>query len=150
MGNKFGKSAGNAVWLSADETTPFEFYQFWMRLPDGEIRKMLRLFTFESVGFIEDLMGKHSKQPELRLGQKYLAEQVTMLVHGEEGLERAQNASKILYENNLGALQGLNEVELGQVFKDATIVELMEEAGQSMLDLAMKAGCFKTKGENLL
>lgn len=66
MGNKFGKSAGNAIWLDADKTTPFTFYQFWMRQPDTEVSKYLKLFSFEPVGKIHDIMRQHLENPERR------------------------------------------------------------------------------------
>lgn len=76
MGDKFGKSAGNAVWLSPKRTSPFTFYQFWMRLPDADCERMLKLFTFDTIGSISDLMRQHEQKPDLRLPQKRLAEQV--------------------------------------------------------------------------
>lgn len=145
MGDKFGKSAGNAVWLSSEQTTPFTFYQFWMRLPDSEVEKMLKLFTFDTLPSIEDLMNRHKNKPELRLPQKHLAEQVTLLVHGEDGLKKAQNASKVLYENSVSALQGFSSQEIGELFQGATVVDILPEPGQSVLDLAMKVGCFLQK-----
>lgn len=66
MGDKFGKSAGNAIWLSPDKTSPFTFYQFWMRQPDTEVEKFLKLFTFEPIGKIIDIMRQHFQKPELR------------------------------------------------------------------------------------
>lgn len=69
-GDKFGKSAGNAVWLSPEKTSPFNLYQFFIRTPDSEAEKMLKLFTFLSLGETSELMHKHEKQPELRLPQK--------------------------------------------------------------------------------
>lgn len=78
MGDKFGKSAGNAIWLSPKKTSPFSFYQFWMRIPDSHCERMLKLFTFDTVGAITDLMQQHDQKPELRLPQKRLAEQVML------------------------------------------------------------------------
>lgn len=77
MGDKFGKSAGNAVWLSAEKSSPFSLYQFWVRQPDSEVEKLLKLFTFEKVGVISDLMRRHKEKPELRIPQETLAEQVS-------------------------------------------------------------------------
>ncbi|CAG9827532.1 unnamed protein product [Diabrotica balteata] len=145
MGDKFGKSAGNAVWLSEEKTSAFSFYQFWMRQPDSEVEKFLKLFTFDTIGSISDLMRQHKEKPELRLPQKRLAEQVTLLVHGEQGLEKAKKASEALYEANITALSEMNAKDIVQIFSGATIVEILPEAGQSILDLAMKAKCFPTK-----
>lgn len=79
MGDKFGKSAGNAVWLSSKKTSPFTFYQFWMRLSDADTEKFLKLFTFDTLGTIKDLMQRHYQRPEERLAQKYLAEKVCVI-----------------------------------------------------------------------
>lgn len=144
MGDKFGKSAGNAVWLSKEKTSPFTLYQFWMRLPDSDVEKMLKLFTFDTLGAIRDLMRRHEEKPELRIPQKRLAEQVTLLVHGKKGLEMAETATKALYENSVAAIGTMTPEEVSQIFEGSAVVELLPEAGQSVLDLAMKTGCFAT------
>ncbi|XP_044758945.1 tyrosine--tRNA ligase, mitochondrial [Coccinella septempunctata] len=142
MGDKFGKSAGNAVWLSPQKTSPFTFYQFWMRQTDAEVEKMLLLFSFLSVGEIKDLMRQHHEKPELRKPQKILADQVTLLVHGEEGLNSARLTTKALYQGSVAALGNLKAEQIAEIFQGATIVELLPEPGQSILDLAMKVQCF--------
>lgn len=147
IGDKFGKSAGNAVWLAPEKTSAFTFYQFWMRQPDSEVEKFLKLFTFDKVGSISDLMRQHRQKPELRMPQKRLAEQVTLLVHGEEGLQKAQEATLALYEGSITALGQMNTEDIAQLFSGATTVSLLPEAGQDVLDLAMKARCFATKGK---
>ena len=81
-GDKFGKSAGNAIWLRATKTSIFDFYQFWYRTPDNDVEHMLKLFTFESLETICTVMDEHWKSPEKRIAQSKLAETVTMLVHG--------------------------------------------------------------------
>ncbi|KAJ8945713.1 hypothetical protein NQ314_009075 [Rhamnusium bicolor] len=85
------------------------------------------------------------KKPELRLPQKRLAEQVTLLVHGEEALKEAQQATEALYKGSVAALGQINSEDVAQLFLGATVVNLLPEAGQDILDLAMKAGCFPTK-----
>nr|CAH7743312.1 unnamed protein product [Callosobruchus chinensis] len=147
MGDKFGKSAGNAVWLSPKKTSPFIFYQFWMRQPDSEVEKLLKLFTFDSLGAISDLMRRHTEKPELRIPQRRLAEQVTLLVHGEDGLRNAKQASEALYEGSVEAVGKMNSDEMINLFSGATLVKMLPEAGQTLLDLAMKAGCFSTKSD---
>lgn len=144
MGDKFGKSAGNAVWLSPEKTSPFNYYQFWMRQTDADVGKMLKLFTFDTVGAISDLMRRHNEKPELKLPHKRLAEQTTLLVHGKDGLEKAQRASEVMYGGSIEALGQMNAAEVCQLFEGATIVEILPEAGQSILDLSMKVGCFPT------
>ncbi|XP_022904282.1 tyrosine--tRNA ligase, mitochondrial [Onthophagus taurus] len=146
-GDKFGKSAGNAIWITNDKTSPFSFYQFWVRQRDNDVEKFLKLFTFDTIGAISDLMRKHREKPELRLPQKYLAEQVTLLVHGEEGLKKANAATKALYEGSVAALSSMTVEEVAQLFQGATVVEVLPEAGQSILDLALKVKCFPTTSD---
>ncbi|KAI4457101.1 tyrosyl-trna synthetase [Holotrichia oblita] len=149
MGDKFGKSAGNAVWLSETKTSPFIFYQFWKRLSDIDAEKFLKLFTFESLGFIKDLMRQHREKPELHLAQKYLAEQITLLVHGEEGLKTAEIATKALYDKDISALGNMKAEEVVRLFDKANLVQILPEPGQSVLDLALKAGCFLKSNDAL-
>jgi tyrosyl-tRNA synthetase len=145
MGDKFGKSAGNAMWLSSNKTSPFLLYQFFVRQVDSEVEKMLQLFTFDTVGSIKDLMRRHREKPELRLPHKRLAEQVVLLVHGEKGVAAALKATEALYEQSVTALGQMNASEVKSLFEGATIVDILPEPGQSVLDLSMKAGCFPTK-----
>ncbi|KAL1497868.1 hypothetical protein ABEB36_008755 [Hypothenemus hampei] len=149
MGDKFGKSAGNAVWLSPEKTSPFTLYQFWMRQPDSEVEKLLMLFTFETVGGISDLMRQHKEKPELRIPHLRLAEQVTLLVHGTEGLEKAQKASEALYKGSVEALGDMNVSDIKDLFEGSTVIEIMPEVGQSILDISMKIGCFTAKNDAL-
>lgn len=84
QGSKFGKSAGNAVWIDAEKTSPFTLYQFFARMADSEVEKLLKLFTFLELSEIEEIVKEHQKKPELREGQTRLAEEVTLLLHGSE------------------------------------------------------------------
>ncbi|GLV44987.1 Tyrosyl-tRNA synthetase mitochondrial [Carabus blaptoides fortunei] len=149
IGDKFGKSAGNAVWLSSRKSSPFTLYQFLIRTTDADIERFLKLFTFDSVGSIGDLVRRHKEKPELRLAQKRLAEQVTLLVHGDDGLKSAQLASSALYEGNVDALGRIPSNDLVKLFTNATTVDLLPEVGMSVLDLAMKAKCFPTQNDAL-
>jgi tyrosyl-tRNA synthetase len=144
-GQKFGKSAGNAVWLNADSSSPFELYQFFVRCKDSEVERLLKLFTFESLGSIENLMRKHQKNPELRTAQKKLAEQVTLLVHGDEGLETALKATSALYDQTAESLMELTAEDIGKIFEGAKVCDLLLQPGTTILDLAMQAGCFTSE-----
>lgn len=144
MGDKFGKSAGNAVWLSAEKTSPFNYYQFWIRTADVDVEKFLKLFTFDTVGAISDIMRHHKEKPELKIAQKRLAEQTTLLVHGEKGLLQAETTTKGLYEGNVAALGNMKAEEIARMFQGACIVNMLPEPGQNILQVAMKAGCFPT------
>ena len=81
-GKKFGKSVGNAVWLTEEKSSSFQLYQFFIRSKDSDVENYLKLFTFLPLGRIEDIMRSHTKAPEKRGAQKELAENVTLLVHG--------------------------------------------------------------------
>ncbi|TNY18594.1 tyrosine-tRNA ligase [Rhodotorula diobovata] len=96
-GDKFGKSAGNAVWLDPGMTSPFELYQFFLRTTDEEVDKYLRIFTFIRVVEIEGIMHDHKAQPKNRIAQKVLAAEATELIHGPEGLRQALAATRVFY-----------------------------------------------------
>lgn len=146
-GDKFGKSAGNAVWLDDEKTSPFAFYQFFVRTPDSEVEKLLKLFTFLPLKHINQLVEEHKRVPELREAQKTLAEEVTLLVHGKQGLKTAERVTNALYKGSIDALGELNYKDVKQTFTGATIVEILAEPGISVLDLAMKAKCFPTQND---
>ncbi|POI36081.1 hypothetical protein CIB84_000166 [Bambusicola thoracicus] len=94
-GDKLGKTAGNAVWLNRDKTSPFELYQFFVRQQDDIVEKYLKLFTFLPLEEIDHIMEMHAREPEKWGPQKRLAAEVTKLVHGREGLESAKRYQKI-------------------------------------------------------
>ncbi|OCF54060.1 tyrosine-tRNA ligase [Kwoniella mangroviensis CBS 10435] len=96
-GEKFGKSAGNAVWLDERRTSPAEFYQFFLRTTDEDVAKYLKLFTFLPIEEIDSMMAEHEKSKSARKPQKLLASEVTELVHGTDGLSKALLATEILY-----------------------------------------------------
>ncbi|KAF9417168.1 hypothetical protein HW555_005679 [Spodoptera exigua] len=146
-GDKFGKSAGNAVWLDAKKTSPYGLYQFFIRTKDSEVENLLKLFTFYSVGEIQDIMFKHKQHPEQRYPQTCLADQLTMLVHGKEGLERAMKATEAIYSKDVKSLVSLSSTELEQIFENATVTNLLLSPGITVLELGMKAKCFPTESD---
>ena len=103
-GTKFGKTAGGAVWLDPEKTTPYEFYQFWVNQDDRDVVKYLKYFTFLSKEEIEELEMHTLKSPELRIAQKRLAEEVTRFVHGDVALQEAIKISEILFKGNVSDL----------------------------------------------
>ncbi|KAI0743515.1 hypothetical protein C8Q80DRAFT_1181646 [Daedaleopsis nitida] len=104
-GQKFGKSAGNAVSLNEEDTSVFEFYQFFLRSSDADVGKYLRMFTLLPLEQIESVMETHENSPEARAAQRLLAEEVTELVHGRDGVARAQLATKILYDRVISTVR---------------------------------------------
>ncbi|XP_039281215.1 tyrosine--tRNA ligase, mitochondrial-like [Nilaparvata lugens] len=136
-GAKFGKSAGNAVWLSPDMTSPFDLYQHLVRTTDADVETMLKLFTFDSVESIGDVCRKHQTRPELWLAQKRLADKVTTLVHGEEGLKAAHLATEALYNGNVDILSQLSWNDVTSVFKGAVVKDLLMEPGLNILQFSL-------------
>lgn len=123
-GTKFGKTAGGAVWLDPEKTTPYEFYQFWVNQDDRDVVKYLKYFTFLSKEEIADLAEKVKTQPEKREAQRRLAEEVTAFVHGEKAVAQAEHISKALFS---GELTDLTAEEIEQGFKDMPSVTIKNE-----------------------
>ncbi|POY71097.1 putative Tyrosine--tRNA ligase [Rhodotorula taiwanensis] len=103
-GEKFGKSAGNAIWLDARMTSPFDVYQFFLRTTDEEVEKYLRIFTFIRIVELEGIMQDHKVNPKARIAQKILAAEATELIHGAEGLNQALAATSVFYGTDLADL----------------------------------------------
>ncbi|EGG21029.1 tyrosine-tRNA ligase [Cavenderia fasciculata] len=105
QGKKLGKSEGNSIWLSASRTSPFNFFQYWIQIADDDVEKLLNLFTFIPLQEIKEVMEKHRAEPHLRHAQRVLAEHVTRIVHGDQGVEEAINTTKLLFsEDSLSIL----------------------------------------------
>ncbi|HHW38407.1 MAG TPA: tyrosine--tRNA ligase [Bacillales bacterium] len=134
-GTKFGKSEGGAIWLDAEKTSPYEFYQFLINTDDKDVVKFLKYFTFLSQDEIETLAAEVEKAPEKRIGQKRLAEEVTKLVHGEEALQQAIRISEALFS---GDIQNLSAAEIKQGFKDVPSYECKQDE-ISLLDLLVES-----------
>ncbi len=140
-GTKFGKTAGGAVWLDADKTSPYEFYQFWINTDDRDVVKFLKSFTFLSLEEIAELEKEVEERPEQRKAQQRLAEEMTKLVHSEEALEQAIRISKALFEGDIKSLNA-NEIEEG--FKDVPSYT-MEEERLGLVDLLVAAKISSSK-----
>lgn len=146
-GDKFGKSSGNAIWLDKKKTSEFAFYQFFVRLSDVEAEKLLKLFTFLPYNEITNLIEKHRRTPELREAQKTLAREMTLLIHGEEGLQKAIMISDALYNKDVTVLGELKPQEIKEIFAGACYAELFMEPGTTMLKAAMQIKCFSTEAD---
>ncbi|XP_072291613.1 tyrosine--tRNA ligase, mitochondrial [Eucyclogobius newberryi] len=138
VGDKLGKTAGNAVWLNRDKTSPFELYQFFIRQPDSVIERFLKLFTFLPLAEIERLMGQQREDPSKRLAHKRLAAEVTKLVHGREGLESAKRCTNALYNSSVEALEEMTDEELQELFREAPFHETLYEPGTTVLEACRK------------
>ncbi|XP_026167564.1 tyrosine--tRNA ligase, mitochondrial [Mastacembelus armatus] len=134
VGDKLGKTAGNAVWLNRDKTSPFELYQFFLRQPDASVEGYLKLFTFLPLAEVENLMEQQREDPGKRLAHKRLAAEVTKLVHGKEGLESAKRCTNALYHCSVQALEEMSDEELQELFREAPFHELLLEPGTTVID----------------
>ena len=146
-GEKFGKSAGNAVWLDSALTSPFAFYQYWVRTDDRDAGKFLRMFTFLDLDEIEAIEAAHASNLAGRGAQKRLAQEVTRIVHGEAALLRAELATEILFGREI---QGLSDAELADIFGDVPSTQLERnrlEAGIDLISLLVEMGASASKGE---
>ncbi|MCT2535002.1 tyrosine--tRNA ligase [Aquibacillus koreensis] len=134
-GTKFGKTAGGAVWLDPEKTSPYEFYQFWINTDDRDVIKFIKFFTFLEMDEISSLEQELEAAPEKRVPHTRLAEEMTKLVHGEEALKQAQKITEALFS---GELQDLNGAEIEQGFKDVPSVHFAKEE-ISLIDLLVEA-----------
>ena len=96
-GKKFGKTESGNIWLDKNKTSTYKFYQYWLNISDEDAFNYIKIFTFLEKDFIENLIANHKKDPHLRIVQKKLAEEVTIMVHSQEELDNAKLASKILF-----------------------------------------------------
>jgi tyrosyl-tRNA synthetase len=130
-GSKFGKSEGGNVWLDADRTSPYKFYQYWLNSSDDDAEKYIKIFTFLKQDEIETLVKEHQEAPHLRALQKCLAQEVTTIVHSIEDFENAEKASNILFSKTFKQdIKTLNEKTFLDVFEGVPQAELL------MADLA--------------
>lgn len=135
-GRKFGKSEGNAVWLDADKTSPYEFYQFWLNVADADAVKFLRIFTFLSLDDIDSLAKVFEAAPHERLAQKTLAKEVVSLVHGEAAYEQAVNISEQLFEGHIKALS-VKDIKAG--LKDVPNYTVTDDFDGNLVNLLVDA-----------
>lgn len=140
-GTKFGKTAGGAVWLDGEKTSPYEFYQFWINTDDRDVIKFLKYFTFlslEEIGMLEEEL---KQAPEQRLPHIRLAEEMTKLVHGEQALLQAKKISAALFS---GDIKQLNGEEIQQGFKDVPTVQIFKES-KLLVDLLVETKISSSK-----
>ena len=145
-GKKFGKSEGNAMFMSAEKTSVYDWYQFFLRSADEDVIRYLKVFSMRSLDEIAELEKQMKANPEARIPQKALAEELTRLVHGEEGLKAAQGATQTLFG---GDISGKSADELTTIFKDVKSAEMAKAdiVGKPVTAVAAAAGMFKSNGE---
>jgi tyrosyl-tRNA synthetase len=136
QGNKFGKSEGNAVWLSADMTSPYAFYQYWFNVEDASVGQLLRVFTDRSDAGIAALEAATVERPQAREAQRALAFDVTALVHGVSATQAAVDASAALFGR--GDLAALDEGTLGAALIEAGLTRV--EPGRTVVQMLVSSG----------
>lgn len=147
-GGKFGKTESGAVWLTRNRTSPYAFYQFWVNVTDADVGKFLKTFSFRPVEEIESLVAEHEKNPGARSAQKALAEDLTEMLHGADGLREATMASQALFS---GHVKDLPEQLLTEAFAGApqsTVpVGRLDGEGIDIVDLLVETAVAKSKRE---
>ncbi len=144
-GSKFGKTEAGSVWLDAQLTRPFEFYQFWLNSDDRDVIQFLKFFTFLEQSRITELERITSTQPERRTAQRELAREVTRLVHGDEAVKHAEAATQALFSGDVTAM---SVRQLLEVFPDVPSSSLrFSNAGWGIVDFLSAAGITSSKGE---
>ncbi|MEZ4969455.1 MAG: tyrosine--tRNA ligase [Flavobacteriaceae bacterium] len=151
-GTKFGKSEGGNIWLDPERTSPYKFYQYWLNTSDGDAEKYIKIFTFLAKEEIENLIETHKEAPHLRVLQKRLADEVTVMVHSREDLDNAVRASDILFGKSTSSdLKKLNEKTFLEVFEGVPQAVVSREDINNGLDmiaaLAAKTGFLASNGE---
>ena len=151
-GTKFGKTESGNIWLDAERTSPYKFYQYWLNTSDEDAEKYIKIFTFLSKDDIETLIAEHHKSPHLRVLQKRLAEEITVMVHSQDDLDNAMAASTILFGKSTSEdLKKLDEKMFLEVFDGVPQAEISRSALENGFDmiaaLAAQTGFLASNGE---
>jgi len=151
-GTKFGKSEGGNVWLDANRTSPYKFYQFWVTSSDDDAENYIKKFTFLPKEEIDVLIKKHNENPHLRLLQNKIGEEVTIMVHGKDAYENALKASNILFGKSTASdLKSLDEQTFLDVFDGVPQAEILKTDLDKGIDIIAalneKSGFLKSNGE---
>ncbi|WP_161979606.1 tyrosine--tRNA ligase [Streptococcus sp. S784/96/1] len=141
-GKKFGKSEGNAVWLDAEKTSPYEMYQFWLNVMDDDAVRFLKIFTFLSLDEIAEIEKEFDAARHERLAQKVLAREVVTLVHGEEAYKQALNITEQLFAGNI---KNLSAKELKQGLSNVPNYAVQTEDNLNIVEILVTAGIVNSK-----
>ncbi len=150
-GTKFGKTESGNVWLDANKTSAYKFYQFWLNASDADAESYIKIFTLKSKEDIEAIIAEHKEMPHVRLLQKALAEDITVRVHGEDALQRAIDASTALFSKSIDGIRNLDEQDFLDVFEGVEMAKITTgdvSGGLGIIDaLAGKTQFLKSNGE---
>ena len=147
-GAKFGKSAGNAVWLDPALTSPYAYYQYWFNAADADVERFLKLFTFLPLDEVAATVAAHAADPSARHGQRVLAREATRIVHGDDGVAAAERATAVLFGDEPYA--DLGDEVLADAFGEAPTVEVPRarlDEGLGLLEALTLAGASASNGE---
>jgi tyrosyl-tRNA synthetase len=147
-GTKYGKTATGTVWLDAQKTSPYRFYQFFIQLEDGDVMKILKMLSFATPSQVADLEQQHAANPGARAPHKFLARELTELIHGQTAADDALRASEILFG---GKLDGISESTFGEIIGEVPTKEIEKSklagAGLPLVELLIHAGLCPSKGQ---
>jgi len=146
-GSKFGKTVAGAIWLDASKTSPYRFYQYWIRVDDRDVIRYLKYFTFLNREQIGELERQHTEKPELRAAHKALAKEMTDLIHGPGATAEAIRASEILFG---GELEGISEKTFNDIVGEVPTKEVERaklEASVPLMELLVLSGLTPSKGQ---
>ncbi len=150
-GTKFGKTEGGNVWLDADRTSPYKFYQYWLNSSDEDAEKYIKIFTFLDKETVEQLIAEHKEAPHMRILQKRIGEEVTIMTHGKDAYENAIKASNILFgKSTSDDLKSLDEQTFLDVFDGVPQAEVSRtqiENGFEIVAAFADTGFLKSNGE---
>jgi len=150
-GTKFGKSEGGNIWLDSVRTSPYKFYQYWLNSTDEDSEKYIKIFTFLSKENIDVLIAEHKETPHLRLLQKKIGEEVTIMTHGKEAYDNAIKASSILFgKSTADDIKSLDEQTFLDVFDGVPLAEITRsqiETGIDIIAAFAETGFLKSNGE---
>lgn len=156
-GEKFGKSAGNAVWLDRERTSDLDFYQFFLRSADDDVERYLKALTLLEVSSVEEIMAEHAGDRKARRAQRVLADHITTLIRGKDAAQKSKALTKILFSHTLhsgdpvdAAKSALRELQLNAITESDNIVTKLEGqrvVGDDLTKVVVAAGLVKSRGE---
>jgi tyrosyl-tRNA synthetase len=148
-GSKFGKSAGNAIWLDASMTSPYAYYQYWVNAADADVVRFLKLFTFLDLDDIAEVEREHERDPAARVAHRLLAREATRVIHGDAGVAAAEGATAVLFGD--APFTGLSDDVLAAAFEEAPSVTLersrLDADGVGLLEAMTAVGLSASNGE---
>ncbi|MEX0706156.1 MAG: tyrosine--tRNA ligase, partial [Nitriliruptoraceae bacterium] len=147
-GAKFGKSAGNAIWLDATMTSAYAYYQYWINTADADVPRFLRLFTHLGLDEIDRIEAVLTEDPAARVAHRELAREATRIIHGDDGVRTAEQATEALFGE--GSFEGLDDATLDEVLAEAPSVDVPRtrlDEGLGLLELLTAVGASRSNSE---